>query len=188
MATSPVGPAETAQRDGADRAIDPGLPGLNPWSAGAASGTVDPTPACPACAAEMARAFDAGGVTRPSVTSPDRAAELAIPVLGSRDREACVAILLDTKHRVLDLELVSLGSIDHTFMAPREIYRSALLANASAIVVAHNHPSGDPTPSRDDIAVTARLIRAGELFGVRLLDHLVVAGAHWESLARAGHV
>ena len=158
------------------------------WSTGATSGTVRTGPACPACAAEVARAFDAGGVARSSVTSPDRAAQLAIPVLGTRDREACVAILLDTKHRVLDLVLVSIGSIDHTFMAPRETYRSALLANASALVVAHNHPSGDATPSRDDIAVTARLVRAGELLGVRLLDHLVVAGTRWESLARGGHV
>jgi DNA repair protein RadC len=83
---------------------------------------------------------------------------------------------------------ISVGSIDHTFMAPREVFRDALLANASAVVLAHNHPSGDPEPSRDDELVTRRLVRAGELVGVEVLDHLVVGGERWVSLARRGVV
>ncbi len=126
--------------------------------------------------------------TRPEVTSPERAADLLAPVLGGRDRERCVALLLDTKHRLLRTSVVSIGSIDHTFMSPREVYRDALLANAAAVVIGHNHPSGDPEPSRDDERVTGRLVRAGELVGVELLDHLVLGGADWVSLARRGAV
>lgn len=125
---------------------------------------------------------------RPEVTSPEAAAELVLPLLAGADRERCVALLLDTKHRLLERTTVSVGSVDHTFMAPRELYRDALLTNAAAVVVAHNHPSGDPEPSRDDELVTRRLAAAGEVVGVELLDHLVVGGDAWVSLARRGAV
>lgn len=141
---------------------------------------------CPSCA--LVRPLRGLGRDERLVTSPDSAATIVAPVLAGMDREACVAVALDTRHRVLSVELASLGSLDHTFMAPRELFRLALLANAAALVVAHNHPSGDVTPSRDDIRVTTRLVRAGELVGVDLLDHLVVSGPSWTSLARQGHV
>jgi DNA repair protein RadC len=155
------------------------------WRTGAASGTVTDLPvACPSCAPGM---FVVAG-DRQEVTSPEAAAEILVPPLRGRDRERCVVALLDTKHRLLDVVTVSVGSIDHTFMAPREVFRDALLANASALVLAHNHPSGDPDPSRDDELVTRRLVRAGELVGVEVLDHLVVGGDRWVSLARRGVV
>jgi DNA repair protein RadC len=133
-------------------------------------------------------AFRGGDATRPALTGPEAAAELLVPALANLDRERCVATLLDTKHRLIEQVVVSIGSVDHTFMAPREVYRDALLANASALVLAHNHPSGDPEPSRDDEQLTRRLVRAGELVGVDLLDHLVVGGERWVSLARRGLV
>lgn len=107
------------------------------------------------------------------------------------DREAAWLLTLDTKHRLRRLSLISVGSLGHTFMSPREIMRLALLDNAAAIVVAHNHPSGDPEPSGDDVAVTRRLSRAGEIVGVELLDHLVLAarqegGFRFVSLSRRG--
>ncbi|MDX1658643.1 MAG: DNA repair protein RadC [Nitriliruptorales bacterium] len=123
---------------------------------------------------------------RPAITSPEAAADLVIPMLDGLDRERCVALLLDTKHRLLEMATVSIGSIDHTFMSPREVFRDALLANASAVVLAHNHPSGDPQPSRDDEAITRRLVSSGELLGVTVLDHLVTGGTRWVSLARRG--
>jgi DNA repair protein RadC len=119
---------------------------------------------------------------------PDRVAELVVPLIGTADREHCLAVLLDTKHRVLSTVTVSIGSLDHTFMSPREIMRDALLANAAACVLVHNHPSGDPEPSRDDERVTRRLVEAGRLVGVEVLDHLVVGGGTWVSLARRGLV
>jgi DNA repair protein RadC len=156
------------------------------WRHGPPAGQVGAiAPPCPSCEPGL---FLVGDDDRPEVTSPEAAADLLVPPLRGRDRERCVAALLDTKHRLLELATVSVGSIDHTFMAPREVFRDALLANASALVLAHNHPSGDPEPSRDDELVTRRLVRAGGLVGVEVLDHLVVGGGRWVSLARRGVV
>ncbi len=90
------------------------------------------------------------------MSSPDDAAALVMPLFTGLDRERCLLVALDVKHRLLDVGTVSVGTVDHTFMAPREIYRDALLQGAAAIFVAHNHPSGDPTRSPDDRQVTRR--------------------------------
>ncbi len=163
------------------------------WGRGATTGTLaqahlTAAARCPACAGTWQPFVLPDPTERPQVSSPEAAADVLLPALYGRDRERCVAALLDTKHRLLRTAVVSVGSIDHTFMAPREVYRDALLANASAIVLAHNHPSGDREPSRDDEVLTGRLARAGEIVGVDLLDHLVVGGAGWVSLARRGQV
>ncbi len=119
---------------------------------------------------------------------PEEVAGFLVPLIGGADREHCVSVLLDTKHRVLQTLTVSIGSIDHTFMTPHGIFRDALLGNAAAVILAHNHPSGDPEPSRDDERVTRRLVESGRLLGVEVLDHLVVGGGSWVSLARRGLV
>ncbi len=155
------------------------------WTHGASSGQV----AVDGCPGACGRRFHPDPVSvRPEVVSPESAAALLVPPLRGADRERCIAALLDTKHRLLELVTVSVGSLDHTFMSPREVFRDALLANAAALVLGHNHPSGDPEPSRDDELVTRRLVRAGELVGVEVLDHLVVGGERWISLARRGAV
>lgn len=142
---------------------------------------------CPNCALEPARALGwAPPAERPQVACPEDAAALVVDALRGLDRERCLLVTLDTKHRLLATATVSVGTADHTFMAPREVYRDALLAGASAIFLAHNHPSGDPTPSADDRQVTRRLAQAGATLGVDLLDHLVVGQAEWVSLARSG--
>lgn len=156
------------------------------WTTGPADGTATAHAPCAVC---TPRAFLPGPIhLRSAVESPEAAAEILLPSFVGADRERCVAALLDTKHRLLEVATVSVGSVDHTFMSPREVFRDALLANASAIVLAHNHPSGDPEPSGDDQRVTARLVRAGELVGVEVLDHLVIGGPRWTSLARRGQV
>lgn len=157
------------------------------WDDGPDLGTA-PAPAC--AAGRVGHTCGCGGFVpqgdRPAVTGPEGAAALVLPRLHGADRERCVALLLDVKHRLLSLVTVSVGSVDHTFMSPREVLRDALLANAAAVVLAHNHPSGDPEPSDDDQAVTRRIARACEVVGVGLLDHLVVAERRWVSLARRG--
>lgn len=142
---------------------------------------IDVPEVCPACAVPP-------DDERPAITSPEAAAAVLVPRLSGRDREACLALLLDTRHRLLEVETVSVGSIDHTFMSPREVFRDALLGNAAALVLGHNHPSGDAAPSRDDERVTRRLAAAAELIGIDLLDHLVVGDGRWTSLARRGHI
>jgi DNA repair protein RadC len=125
---------------------------------------------------------------RPELVDPEAAAAVLVPRFRGADRERCVAALVDTKHRLIQVVTVSVGSLDHTFMSPREVFRDALLANAAAVVLAHNHPSGDPEPSRDDLQVTGRLVRAGRLVGIEVLDHLIVGRERWVSLARRGAV
>ena len=150
------------------------------------SATIDLAPlVCPTCA--TAGTFAPGPpAQRPQVTSPEHAHALVAPHLTGRDREHCLLVSLDIKHRLLDLTTISVGTVDHTFMGPREIFRSALLSGASAIFLAHNHPSGDPTPSSDDRLVTRRIAQAGTTLGIDVLDHLVVGAQEWVSLAREG--
>ena len=88
--------------------------------------------------------------------------------------EVLIMVTVDTKHRVTGIFEVSRGSLSSFLVHPREVFKRALLMNAAGIFVAHNHPSGDVAPSRDDIAVTERLQQAGEILGVSLLDHLVI--------------
>lgn len=125
--------------------------------------------------------------TRRPITSPERAAD-ELSFLGDADVEECWMLALNTRHHIIERVMISRGSIDHTFMSPREVYRAALQLNTAAIVLAHNHPSGDPNPSRDDERVTRRLAEAGELMGVDLLDHVVIGGTSWVSMARKGFV
>ena len=133
------------------------------------------------------RCFRPGPPThRVQLGRPEDAAGLLTPRLAGADREHCLLVSLDTKHRLVEISTVSVGTADHTFMSPREIFRDALLSGASAIVVAHNHPSGDPTPSADDRQVTRRLAQAGATTGIELLDHLVIGDPDWVSLARLG--
>lgn len=142
---------------------------------------------CSICAPDPARAFRPGPPAgRPQVHRPEDAAALVRPLLAGRDREHCVLVALDGRHRLLAVTTASVGTVDHTFMAPREIYRDALAVGASALFVAHNHPSGDPTPSADDRHVTRRLAQAGATLGVELLDHLVVGDPDWVSMAGLG--
>lgn len=149
--------------------------------------TAPVVPACPTCTTDPGRVFRPGPpAARAQVTSPEDAASLVAPLLAGRDREHCLLVTLDVKHRLLGVATVSVGTADHTFMAPREVYRDALLVGASAIFLAHNHPSGDATPSADDRALTRRLAQAGATLGVELLDHLVIGDPEWASLARLG--
>lgn len=142
---------------------------------------------CPRCAGEQIRMYRPGAPEkRPEVTSPEAAAEILAPLMDGLDREHCVTLNLDTRHRLLAATTVSIGSVDHTFMSPREIFRDALLQGASAVVLGHNHPSGDSTPSRDDEAITRRLGAAGDLLGIEVLDHIVIGHQRWTSLARRG--
>mgnify|MGYP002639756196 FL=1 len=108
------------------------------------------------------------------------------PRLGALVREELHALLLDRRHRVLAYRCISRGNEAHTIVDPRQVYREALLHRASAVIVAHNHPSGDPSPSTADVEVSVRLMQAGRLVGVELLDHIVIAGGRWCSLREQG--
>jgi len=101
--------------------------------------------------------------------------------------ECLVVLILNTRRRIKGHYLVSTGTMDTLLVHPREVFRLAVIASASAIIVAHNHPSGDPTPSEADIIVTRDLIRAGQILKIEVLDHVVVGEPNHTSLRALGH-
>jgi DNA repair protein RadC len=129
------------------------------------------------------RAMRALAGHRPQIMRPADAAALLMPMLAHLDREESVVLVLDRRHRVLREARVGLGGVAHSPMEPREIFSIVLREpGAAALVVAHNHPSGEATPSPEDIAVTRRLQRGAELVGLEFIDHLVIAACGWRSL------
>jgi DNA repair protein RadC len=103
-------------------------------------------------------------------------------------QEVFVVLLLDSRHRLIGEVEVSRGSLNQSLVHPREVFAPALRESAAAILVVHNHPSGDPQPSREDHEVTQRLVRAGEILGIRVVDHLVIGGLEFTSFARIGQL
>jgi len=97
-------------------------------------------------------------------------------------------VLLDAKHRLLKTVVLTVGTLDRSVVHPREIFREAATARAAGIVLFHNHPSGDPTPSTDDVLLTRRMVDAGVLMGIEVLDHLILAGTRYCSLRETGHL
>ncbi|UCE01777.1 MAG: DNA repair protein RadC [Candidatus Latescibacterota bacterium] len=121
------------------------------------------------------------------VDSPERVARLLMPALRDLDREHFVAVLLTTKNQVIDVITVSIGSLSASLVHPREVLKPAIQASAAALIVAHNHPTGIPEPSREDIEFTQRLGRCCDVVGIRLLDHVIIGDGAFESLKASGH-
>ena len=125
---------------------------------------------------------------RPLLSTPRQLASYLLPQHGSRPVEQFGIVLLDTKRRLLQIKLVSTGSLDSTMAHPREVFREAIAGRAAAIVLFHNHPSGDPRPSADDVALTAQLVSAGQVVGIDVLDHLILADQRYYSFMEAGQL
>lgn len=123
---------------------------------------------------------------RPAIHSPADAAALVLPEMSALEQEHLRVILLDTRNRVLDIVRVYQGSLNSAQVRIGEIFRPAIRRNAAALIVTHNHPSGDPTPSPDDVAVTRAIVQAGKLLDIQALDHLIVAGGRFVSLKERG--
>jgi DNA repair protein RadC len=123
---------------------------------------------------------------RPQISSPDDIVTLVQLEMAALAQEQLRVVLLDTKNRVLAMRTVYQGSVNAAQIRVAEVFRDAIRHNAVAVVAIHNHPSGDPTPSAADVAVTAELARAGALLDIELLDHLVIGDGRWVSLRRLG--
>ena len=120
--------------------------------------------------------------------TPEELGQFLLPRFGAFPMERFGVVLLDSRHRLLGVHLVSEGTIDATFAIPRDAFREATFAGASAIVAFHNHPSGDPWPTKSDIELTHRLIQAGRIVGIDVVDHLVLADAAFVSMRKAALV
>jgi DNA repair protein RadC len=119
---------------------------------------------------------------RPPLRSAEAVFRHLAPECRGREREAFYVLALDGKHRLLRGERVSEGTPTTSLVHPREVFQSAIRAGASALIVAHNHPSGDPEPSSEDLDVTRRLLDAARLLGIPLLDHVVLGEGAWASI------
>ena len=132
------------------------------------------------------RSVTRSGRDRVQVTSPRTVAEYLMPQYGNRPVEQFGVMLLDTKHKVLRTTVLSVGTLDASLVHPREIFREATAGGAAAIVLFHNHPSGDPEPSREDKRLTERLIAAGVVMGIDVLDHSSLGDACYFSFREKG--
>jgi len=118
--------------------------------------------------------------------APHDAAAYLLPTFGSRPVEHFGVVLLDSRHRVIRTTVLAIGTLNTTIVEPRDVFREAVLESASAIVVFHNHPSGDPSPSADDVELTRRLAGAGVLMGIDVIDHVILGDARYCSFRQLG--
>lgn len=116
-------------------------------------------------------------------TSPEQVAD-TFSFLKHETKEYFFSIHLDGKNRINCVDEVSVGSLNQSIVHPRELFKTALLSSAAAIILVHNHPSGDPTPSREDIEITRRMKEAGEILGVKLLDHIIIGSSYLSFVER----
>jgi DNA repair protein RadC len=123
---------------------------------------------------------------RLQLNTPQQAAAFLMPAFASRAVEQFGVVLLDTKHRVIRTAIVAVGSLNATIIEPRDVFREATQGAAAAVVVFHNHPSGDPTPSPNDVELTHRLVAAGVLMGIDVVDHLVLGDVRYCSFKEMG--
>lgn len=123
---------------------------------------------------------------RTQVSTPAEVAQALIPYFADKDREECVAALVDTANSLIGLVQISVGGLAASIVEPRQIFKAAILANAAAVICLHNHPSGNPEPSREDIRITRQLVEAGKLLGIPLHDHVIIAENTYTSLAERG--
>ena len=135
------------------------------------------------CIAELSRrAVKAGMKDKLDFSSPHLIAEYYMEDMRHLDREILKILLLDAKNRLIADRIISTGTVTMAPASPREIFREALLAGAVNIILLHNHPSGDPTPSQEDILITKQIADAGELVGITLLDHIIIGDRIYRSI------
>jgi DNA repair protein RadC len=124
--------------------------------------------------------------SKPVVKTPDDVVGLVRGRLKGKKKEHFLALLLDTRNQLIKVAEISVGSLDGSLVHPREVFKEAISATAASVVFAHNHPSGDPTASEDDIRLTKRLAEAGEIVGIDVLDHIIIGDKNFLSLKREG--
>jgi DNA repair protein RadC len=123
---------------------------------------------------------------RPTIHSPGDAAQILMPMLAHREQEYLLSMLLDTRNRMMDVAEIYHGSINASLIRVGEVFKPALQRNATSLLVGHNHPSGEPSPSPEDVAVTRAIVQAGKLLDVNVVDHIVCGLSQWVSMKEKG--
>jgi len=132
------------------------------------------------------RAASTDPASRPVVNSPQDVAHLVMEEMRHLDREHFRVMSLTTKNHVLGIDQISVGSLNSSLVHPRECFKEAIRRNANAIILLHNHPSGDPSPSREDVEVTKRLMAGGDILGIQVLDHVIIGDNRYISIKERG--
>jgi DNA repair protein RadC len=135
-------------------------------------------------ALELSRRLESDAGERPNriLKSPEDVVAVARGQLKGKKKEHFLVLCLDTRNGLINRKLVSMGSLDTSIVHPREVFKEAVSSCAASVIFAHNHPSGDPEPSREDIELTKRLVEAGEIIGIEVLDHIIVCDKDYVSL------
>ena len=150
---------------------------------------IGPAKACQIKAAiELGRRVNTRPPEQPKIGSPKDVATLLTDELRYLKQEHFMILLLDNKNKVIKTETISIGTINASLVHPREVFVKAIRQHAAAVILAHNHPSGDPKPSAEDRAITKRLLESGELLGIPVLDHVVIGGADYVSFKESGYI
>ena len=123
---------------------------------------------------------------KPVIKTPDDVASLVKGRLKGKKKEHFLALLLDTRNQLIKVAEISVGNLDTSVVHPREVFKEAISASAASVIFVHNHPSGDPEASEDDIKLTKRLAQAGEIMGIDVLDHIIICDKEFLSLKREG--
>ena len=136
---------------------------------------------------ELAARYDVAFQTerpadRPQINCPQDVHTLLAPEMGALAQEQLRVLLLNTRNQVMGQRVVYIGNVNSSVVRPAEVLRAAVIESAPSIIIAHNHPSSDPTPSPEDVSITRELVHAGKLLGIDLLDHVVIGGDRWVSL------
>ena len=117
-----------------------------------------------------------------TVKSPEDAIKSVKNQLKGKKKEHFLVLSLDTRNHLINTQTISIGSLDSSIVHPREVFKEAISSTAASVIFAHNHPSGDPTPSEDDIKLTKRLVEAGEILGIEVLDHIIICDKDYISM------
>ena len=120
------------------------------------------------------------------IHGPEDVARYLMPKLKAENKEHFVIVLLNTKNHIIGYKIISIGSLTASIVHPREVFEAATKNHAASMILAHNHPSGDPSPSREDIKVTERLVKAGEIMDIPVLDHIIIGNNTFASLKEKG--
>ncbi|MGB9792484.1 MAG: RadC family protein [Thermacetogeniaceae bacterium] len=125
---------------------------------------------------------------RPVIRNPQEVCTLVMEEMCYLDREHFRVVMLNTKNRVLAVETISIGSLNSSLVHPREVFKKAVQRSAAAVILVHNHPSGDPSPSSEDVEITRRLCEAGRIIGIDVLDHIIIGDHVFISLKEKGYI
>ncbi|WP_432775648.1 DNA repair protein RadC [Brevibacillus gelatini] len=137
-------------------------------------------------ALELARKLNVPAESPYIIRSPRDVAKLLIPEMRYLQCEHFVVLFLNTKNGVIARETISIGSLNALIVHPREVFRSSIKRSSASIIVAHNHPSGNPSPSTDDVQITQRLVEGGNIIGIEVLDHVIIGGDQYYSMKEHG--